>query len=51
MNNIEIECTMGDYRTKIVVEAKNERDAEILAMAEHIKLFGNPSIVTSFRRI
>jgi len=51
MDNIKIECLMGDYITKIVVEAKNERDAEILARAEHIRLFGNPSIVRAFKRI
>jgi hypothetical protein len=48
---IKFECLMSDYQTKIIVEAKNERDAGILASAEHIKTYGLFSEVKSFRRI
>jgi len=42
---------MEDYKTKIIVEAENERDAEILARVESIKLFGYSSIVKALKRI
>lgn len=48
---MKIECLMQDYLTRITVEASNERDAEILARAEQIKIVGYPGLVRSFKRI